>query len=159
MDESWDAGITARNYGRPAGFWIRVVAAIIDGIILAVADIVIFLIVVAVVDPGFYDVNSPAEDPSGGATSLYYLISFLTGMSYYTITVSQWAATLGKRAVGISVLRPDGTRLSFWRAFARYWASILSALLLFIGYLMVAFRDDKRGLHDLICDSVVVFKR
>lgn len=159
IDESWDASPAAGEYGRPAGFWIRLVAHIIDQIILFVTYTVIFLIVVAVVDPAFYGVNEPVRDPSSGAESLYYLFSLLTAMSYYTFTVSFWSATLGKRAVGIRVLRPDGTKLSFWRAFARYWASILSALLLLIGYLMIAFREDKRGLHDGMCDTVVVFKR
>ena len=67
-----------------------------------------------------------------------------------------WATTIGKRAVGLYVLRPDGSKLGPGRAFARYWAPILSALILFIGFLMVAFREDKRALHDLICDTVVV---
>jgi len=83
-------------------------------------------------------------------------VTLLTGITYYTVGVSVWATTIGKRAVGLYVLRPDGSKLGPGRAFARYWAPILSALILFIGFLMVAFREDKRALHDLICDTVVV---
>ncbi len=159
MDETWGASARTESYGRPAGFWIRLVAYIIDWIILFLADVVIFLIVVAMVDPGFYDVNNPVSDPSDRATTLYYLLSLFTSISYFTITISLWAGTLGHRITSIRVLRPDGSKLGPGRAFIRILAAGLSLLLLGIGFLMIAFRDDKRGLHDLICDTVVVFKR
>src|SRR3546814_4597041 len=59
-------------------------------------------------------------------------------------------------AIGIKVVRSDGPGCGFWRGFARYFASILSAILLCIGYLMVAFTERKQALHDMICDTVVV---
>ena len=67
-------------------------------------------------------------------------------------------ASLGKMAIGIKVVRTDGSRISFWRAFGRYWALIPSAIILGIGYLMAAFTDRKQALHDMICDTLVVDK-
>ncbi|MDA1347455.1 MAG: RDD family protein [Chloroflexi bacterium] len=46
--------------------------------------------------------------------------------------------------------------MGFGRAVARYFASLLSAALLLIGFIMIGLRRDKRGLHDLICDTVVL---
>ena len=79
-------------------------------------------------------------------------------ISSINCTVSAKQATLGKMAVGIYVTNERGERIGFGRATARYVASILSALILGIGYLMVAFTDRKQGLHDMIAGTLV-FKR
>ncbi len=137
--------------GSPRGFWIRAVAAIIDALCLAAVEFM--LIVIA---PGIsLDIYLDSGAIWGTGTWVDF-VTLLTGITYYTVGVSVWATTIGKRAVGLYVLRPDGSKLGPGRAFARYWAPILSALILFIGFLMVAFREDKRALHDLICDTVVV---
>lgn len=86
------------------------------------------------------------------------LLIFILDVLYFTIGVAMWSTTIGKRLLGMYVLRPDGARVGAGRALARYFTGILSFLILFIGYLMVGLRDDKRGLHDLICDTVVVRK-
>ena len=137
--------------GSPAGFWIRAVAAIIDGLCLTAVE---FLLVA--IAPGVsLDIYFNSEALWGTGTWIDF-VTLLIAIAYYTVGVSVWATTIGKRAVGIYVLRPDGSRLGLGRAFARYWAPLLSALILGIGFLMVAFREDKRALHDLICDTVVV---
>jgi uncharacterized RDD family membrane protein YckC len=118
--------------GRPAGFWIRVAAAIIDAIVLSVIGAVLNL------------------------APLGEVLEIIVSALYYTVGVSIWSTTPGKRAVGIYVLRPDGSKVGPGRAFARWLAYIPSTVLLLGGYLMVAFRRDKRALHDLICDTVVV---
>ena len=64
--------------------------------------------------------------------------------------------SLGKRALGLHILRPDGSSAGLGRKFCRSLASTVSALTFGIGFLMIAFRRDRRGLHDLICDTVVV---
>ena len=138
--------------GRPAGFWIRVAAALIDGIVLMAAQLVLIALW-----PGIslseYFVSEEAT-----WTALDWIV--LAGNAlYHTLGVSIWATTVGKRVMGIHVLRPDGSKAGPGRAFARYLANALSALLLFAGYLMVAIRRDKRALHDLICDTVVVHRR
>ena len=59
----------------------------------------------------------------------------------------------------LRVVRRDGSRVGFGRALARYFASGLSVLPMgFGGYLLIVFREDKRALHDLICDTVVIIR-
>ena len=72
-------------------------------------------------------------------------------------------ASLGKMAVGIKVVRTNGERLSFWRSFLRYVAMILFTLVtcglgMLISGLMVAFTERKQGVHDMVCDTLVVDK-
>ena len=63
--------------------------------------------------------------------------------------------TLGKKALGMIVTDLDGGRIGFGRATGRYFAKILSALILGIGFIMVAFTQRKQGLHDLIASTLV----
>ncbi len=59
---------------------------------------------------------------------------------------------------GLKVIRSDGSPISYWRAFGRYLGTQLSSLTLMIGYIIAAFDDEKRALHDHICDTRVVRK-
>lgn len=133
--------------GQPAGFWIRLVAWLIDILIL----LVIGGIILGLTGLGS-DAGNPLErvfDPSDFTTTLLEVL-------YVTVGVAVWSTTGGKRVLGLYVLRPDGSKVGVGRAFARYFAHTLSAMVLFTGHLLIAIREDKRGLHDLICDTVVV---
>jgi uncharacterized RDD family membrane protein YckC len=66
-----------------------------------------------------------------------------------------WGQTLGKMALQIRVVSMDGGPLSFGQAVGRYFAAILSALLLMIGFIMAGARSDKRALHDLLAGTRV----
>lgn len=57
----------------------------------------------------------------------------------------------------LRIVRADGASVGLGQAFGRYLATILSRLILYIGYLMIAFREDKRGLHDLIAETKVIY--
>jgi uncharacterized RDD family membrane protein YckC len=72
---------------------------------------------------------------------------------------SRWQATLGKRALGIVVVDREGRRLSFLRATARYFASLISYASLFAGFIMGAFTKNGQTLHDMIADTRVVYGR
>ena len=94
-----------------------------------------------------------------GAQIAIQLISIAIYAAYYAFFhASSAQATLGKMAVGIKVVRTDGSRISLMRGIGRYFASLLSGLILGIGYLMAAFTEKKQGLHDIICDTFVVDK-
>jgi uncharacterized RDD family membrane protein YckC/ribosomal protein L40E len=147
IDEGQVRAVPLFPAGRPAGFWIRLLAWAIDVIVLIAVELVLIAIL-----PG-------VSFEESGADGLSQLISLIVSVLYFTFSVSIWATTIGKRIVGTYVLRPDGSKAGVGRAFARYWAHVPSTLLLLGGYLMVAFRQDKRALHDLICDTVVVYRR
>jgi uncharacterized RDD family membrane protein YckC len=65
-------------------------------------------------------------------------------------------ATLGKMALGVRVTDLDGNRIGFGKATGRHFAKILSALILGIGFLMVAFTQRKQGLHDMLAGTLVM---
>ena len=140
------AGGAPAYAGQPAGFWIRLGAWVIDLIILNIA-----VMPLIAVWPGF---DEYFATDGGLLHGVDLLILVLYGL-YYTIGVSVWATTIGKRLLGLYVFRPDGAKVGPGRAAARYCAGILSALIFGVGYLMIGLRLDKRGLHDLICDTVV----
>ena len=132
--------------GQPAGFWIRLVAWLIDFVILLVVGGIVAVLIGLGFDDNFpEDLLSQTDFPT-----------ILLGILYVTVGVAVWSTTAGKRMLGLYVLRPDGSKVGVGRAFARYFAHTLSAMVLFIGYILIGIRQDKRGLHDLICDTVVV---
>ena len=65
-------------------------------------------------------------------------------------------ATLGKMALGIKVTDLDGNRISFGRATGRFFAKIISGVILMIGYIMAAFTAKKQALHDIIASTLVI---
>ena len=77
---------------------------------------------------------------------------------YFTVLVTIWSTTLGKLYFELRVVRNDGSKIGIGRAFARHLCYAISFLIVGIGFLMIAFREDKRGLHDLICDTKVVYR-
>src|SRR3546814_21177050 len=84
------------------------------------------------------------------------LVSLVLSACYYGwFYASANQATPGKMAIGIKVVRSAGPGCGFWRGFARYFASILRALLLCIGYLMVAFPERNPPLHALPFHTLV----
>jgi len=88
------------------------------------------------------------------------LVSFVIGWLYFALLESSpRGATVGKMAMGLRVVTGSGQRLSFMNATGRYFAKILSAIILCIGFIMIAFTDRKRGLHDIIADTLVIKTR
>lgn len=136
--------------GTPAGFWIRLLAWLIDTVVLAG----VHLILLTVMPGTSIELYYADESLWATADSIMIILSAV----YYTVGVSVFSTTVGKRVLGLYVLRRDGARVSGLRAFARHVASGISALLLFVGYLMIGFSQDKRGLHDHMCDTVVIKK-
>ena len=124
--------------GEHAGFWRRFVAAIIDGIIVGVASFLITL------------------TPLG---FINWLFGLAVGWLYYSIMESSITqATLGKMVIGIIVTDISGNRVSFGRATGRHFAKIISGIILYIGYIMIAFTEKKQGLHDIMADTLVEVK-
>ena len=85
------------------------------------------------------------------------LVSIAITAGYYAwFHASNSQATLGKMAVGIKVVRGDGSRITLARGVGRYFGFMLSSLTLGIGLLMAAFTERKQALHDILCDTLVV---
>jgi uncharacterized RDD family membrane protein YckC len=78
-------------------------------------------------------------------------------MVYYSLLESSsWQGTLGKKLLGMRVTDLNGNRISFGRATGRYFGKILSGMICFIGFVMVAFTEKRQGLHDMLAGTLVV---
>ena len=123
-----------------AGFWRRLGAWFVDFLILFIPAVLISRI--------------------GGSDSLLGSVLVLLGeWVYFAYQESSEAqATFGKRALGIIVTDEAGGRISFGRATGRYFAKIISGVILLIGFIMIAFTSKKQGLHDMIAGTLVVTK-
>jgi uncharacterized RDD family membrane protein YckC len=141
-----------------AGFWIRFGAKVIDGIITYIINLIIAFIGGAMI--GGVMANASPRNPGAqiGFAAVLFLLQMTANAVYATFFVGKYQATPGKMAVGIMIITPDGGRVSYARALGRHFAEMLSAILLGIGYLMIAFDDEKRALHDRICDTRVIKK-
>lgn len=84
------------------------------------------------------------------------LMSMLIQMTYHVFFWRRYSATPGKMALRLKVVRGDGSRLSLGRCFGRHFAMWLSGLTCCIGYLTPWFDDERRALHDYICDTRVI---
>src|ERR1700722_5252663 len=132
-----------------AGFWIRFVAVLIDGVILYVAGMVVQLPLAGLL-------RSSQTDVMLLGAGIAYLIEMVIGATYEGFFVSRFAATPGKMALNLKVVRADGSPVSLGLAFGRYFAKVLSGLILCIGFIMAGFDSQKRGLHDMLCDTRVI---
>jgi uncharacterized RDD family membrane protein YckC len=138
-----------------AGFWYRTLAWIIDTIIASSVVIIICLPLGFALGASMADTSTASEISSAGK-ALGYILGTLLSWLYFTISESSsWQATLGKKLLGLRVTDESGNRISFGKANGRYWSKILSGLLLYAGYIMVAFTEKKQGLHDKIAGTLV----
>ena len=143
-----DSGKTIAKYG---GFWIRFVAKMIDGFLVAVVQGIFQL-------PAMITYANP-DEATQTLSLLGSIASFAVPAAYATWFIGRFGATPGKMTFGLKVVRADGTSVSYGRAFARYVSEIRSGLILLIGYIMAAFDAEKRTLHDHLCDTRVIVSR
>jgi len=152
-----------QGVGRPGtlrygGFWLRGLAQFVDGLILVVPGIVLFFVaflpLLSTIDQGEEAVAVVAL-----YANLIELVGILLSLAYTVFFWGRYGATPGKMVCGLRVVRPDGSRITYLRALARYFANLLSQVLLYVGYLMAAFDREKRSLHDRLCDTRVIRTR
>ncbi len=132
-------------------FWPRVAAMLIDGLIIAV-PIGIVLIAVTGMTGLSWDVETTEwqllQNVVGGFATLFRVL-------YYTLMEGTWGATLGKMALGMRVVRADGTRITYGIAVKEIIGNCTCSL----GYLSVAFHPEYRGWHDQLLGTRVIYTR
>jgi len=137
------------------GFWIRVVASIVDAIIVRVIVTPLGLMFGGMsVIGGLGGLSHTGFALFGGGTMV---VVVLCAQWIYEAALesSSYQATLGKLIFGMKVTDLYGNRISFARATGRHFAKILSAFILFIGFIMVGFTERKQGLHDMMAGTLV----
>lgn len=150
-----------RQYG---GFWIRVLAVVIDSIILGVVGAIVdipFNLMMAGMGAGMGTMTDPLSALGSimGVLSIMFAINMVIALVYESWFVVNKGGTPGKLVLSLEVIRADGTRPGWGLAIGRFFARILSSWpTLFIGYIIVGIDDEKRGLHDRICNTRVIRK-
>jgi pSer/pThr/pTyr-binding forkhead associated (FHA) protein/uncharacterized RDD family membrane protein YckC len=134
----------ATPLARPAGFWIRALAALLDALwIGALSGLTVAL-------PFLLDV------PANLASTLTVAVGALSAVAIIA-GWAKWGTTPGKRLLRLYVCPPGGSPgIGVGKAILRYVGYFLSAALLGVGFLLVAFSKEKRALHDLLAGTSVV---
>lgn len=145
-----------------AGFWTRFVARFLDWLIVGFLTIALFIVLLMTVGVGHRfsprDLDIDAELLTWLFAFAGNLLNAFVSMCYETYFIGRYAATPGKMALGLKVIRPDGSQITYLRALGRYFGTRLSHIILWIGFIIAAFDDEKRALHDYLCDTRVVYK-
>ncbi len=137
-----------------AGFWIRVLAYLIDTLISCAVSIPVGIILGLIIlasgsDPDSTDMLAARLSTNG--------LSLVAGWLYFSLCESSsWQGTVGKKVLGLRVTDVNGHRIGFGKATGRYFGKILSGLILGVGFIMIAFSEHKQGLHDMLAGTLVV---
>lgn len=142
-----------------AGFWLRVVAYVIDVLVLSIVS-GIFILGPLLPRAGISPNNPWALINNGSrqVLAIELLMMMLQWCYWALLESSAWQATLGKKVLGLYVTDLSGKRISFVRASGRYFAMIISTLTVGIGYVMAGFTPKKQALHDMIAECLVLKK-
>ena len=150
------AGEEGAIEGEPAGFWIRFLAYLVDSLILS-------LIMGVIWGPTMFLTmrSAMSESGPGPLAAILPFISFLLTM-FCSLGYVLWfwankGATPGKKMLGLRIVREDGEEPLGWgTAFMRLVGYMVSGFVLYIGFLMIAFNPEKKGLHDMIAKTRVL---
>jgi uncharacterized RDD family membrane protein YckC len=135
LDASYSTEGAQATTSARAGFWRRFAAAFIDGILVGIVSGILRLIL--------------------GNTGAG--LGFLVGIAYYTYFHGNTGQTPGDAALSIRVVdKETGTPIGYGRAFVRWLVSIVSGIVLLIGYLWMLWDSEKQTWHDKAANSVVV---
>ncbi len=157
-----------------AGFWKRLAAGIIDWVLLSIIGLFLFLPFLGLMFAGAgfsasdFEYYGQTYDDQTVGIALFGMVAWFFG--FVALTIVSWLyyalmessskrATLGKMAIGIEVTDMDGQKISFGRATGRFFAKCISGLILYIGYIMAAFTQQKQALHDILASCLVVNKK
>ena len=143
---------TGSEYG---GFWVRFAAKFMDRVILYGVAVLVERAVVALAFAGV------APEPTDWPQIIRLIaiaapINVLIALAFTVYFMLRHEATPGKLILGLRVVRADGSRLTVGRIVGRFFAEMLSAVIFLTGYVMAAFDEQKRTLHDYLCDTRVV---
>jgi len=151
-----------------AGFWLRFVAFLIDGVVMSLGVVLVLIPLIFLTGLGaLLSRIHPDEEWNDmgvfliiGVLFLFATVSLAVTWLYHAcMESSEWQATVGKKALGLVVTDMAGHRISFARATGRHFAKIISNMASFgigLGYIMAGFTAKKQALHDMIAGCLVL---
>jgi len=149
-----------------AGFWERLLAFVIDNVIIGVGIVVIVIPLLFLTGLGAV-LSRIAQDEDLGDAGFFLIFGmFLVAATAIVMVAwlyhafmesSEWQATVGKRAMGLVVTDMAGRRVSFGRSTGRHFGKIITNLVpAFLGYIMAAFTEKRQALHDMMAGCLVL---
>ena len=155
MQNSYDNGQPEYEY---AGFWVRLAAYLIDSMAVFAALLVVRLIMsgfMAAVKGTVLGVNILFQ------YNLKDIVLYAAEVLYFILCTYYTGTTLGKKAMNLRVIRADGEeKLELFTVVYRETVGrFLSSVIMGAGYLMVGIDKEKRGIHDILCDTRVIYAK
>lgn len=151
-----------------AGFWLRLLAAILDNLVLSVPTLPLVLLVFASLLP---ELPLARENPALFVASFLPRIVFmaiilllLKWLYWALMESSGWQATLGKKALGLYVTDLEGNRIGLGKASGRFWSGRglsmvpLGNLYYLVDCICAGFTEKKQAVHDMIAGCLVMRK-
>ena len=150
---------------RPAGFFSRLVAFMIDLVIISVISTLLVTGIneiltffgVKILITRWINSSINAETINSILKILVVILYYIFSFFYFAIFYALISYTPGKYLIGLRVVRTDGYRLGFWKSALRAMGYYLSALLLFMGFFWIIIDKRRQGLHDKIAGTVVIY--
>lgn len=149
-----------------AGFWWRFLAYLIDSVIISTISWIFILPVFAIMGISIFSMKQSGYDMDDPTLFIgtflmtmipIALISMAAQWLYFALMESsKHQGTVGKLLLKIKVTDTGGNRINFARATGRYFAKIISGMILMIGYIMAGFTERKQALHDILANCYVI---
>ena len=152
-----------------AGFWLRFVAFLIDGVISGFLFLILLIPLFILTGAGAALGRIGSGEDISDEVAAFVGIGFVLGFFVITVGVrwlyyalsesSSWQGTLGKNMLNLTVTDLSGQPISFARASGRYFAKFITNLIpLAIGYILAGFTEKKQAIHDMIASCLVLRK-
>lgn len=143
-------------------FWPRVLASLIDGLVVLVMQLPVFaaLAFAGVIGVSLADLEALQSPEGQRILNLMTIPMSIIQVAYYTIMNGTWGATLGKMAMGMKIVREDGNPIGYGVALGRIVVKlILAQCTCSLMYLSVAVNSEHRGWHDQIVGTRVIDRK
>lgn len=154
-----------------ANFGMRLVAYLIDSVLMSIVSSIILTLCLGPTIGTMMTTESMNPENLSEEETMAFLGTMMAAVGSMVIfsLIMQWLyfaimessanqGTLGKMALGIKVTDMNGDRISFLRATGRFFAKIISGMVLMIGYIMAAFTERNQALHDMMASTLVLKK-
>ena len=150
-----------------AGFWLRLVAFLIDGAISFFLFLILLIPLFILTGAGSALSRIGQGEDISDDVATFVGIGFVLGFLVMTVGVtwlyyalsesSSWQGTLGKKLLNLTVTDLNGQPISFGRASGRYFSKFITNLIpLAIGYILAGFTEKKQAIHDMIASCLVL---
>ncbi|OEH84893.1 hypothetical protein BHU72_06780 [Desulfuribacillus stibiiarsenatis] len=160
-DENLDAGSDDQSEGYRYGkMYHRGAAYLLDlvlvGVVAMVVNAGLFLVTgKPIVAEELYSLGTSYDE----TTSFEAIFLLLNALYFVLMPTTSFQATFGKHLFGMKIIDLQGEPLTLGRSLGRYVGTMLSALIFYIGFLMIGLTKNKRGLHDMLAKTYVVYRK